>query len=165
MADTDTTWEERIMKLEGQDDEKQALLLAVRDELGKGTDKITALEATVAALTKADLDRKTVAAEAYLAGIKAEACNAGSPISVENLATVQKHLEKGDHETARELGDTYLQLSKATGGGNVGPRDPAKVTLLATTPDDEFLDKSAESVESFKKRWASRLPSLQGQAS
>lgn len=169
------SWEERVIALETQNGEKDAKISAQVETIGaqqealsgqttrltEQSEQIAALQGTVDALQAAETARKTAASEAYTNKIAGQAAKAGKPIPEDKLKMVSDAFERGDDETAKQLGDAFLQLSLATGGGKVGGGDPQQVALGVT---DDVAKATEESLERFRARHLRRSPTLQSQA-
>ena len=142
-TDQKPSWEERVVSLELQARDRESHVSAQAATIVSQTAKIEGLTATVTALNAADEARKTAEASAYMASIKARACELGSPIDADDLAQVQAQFDSGNPDLAKVLGGAFLGKAEALGAGDTGSTIQT-VTLGATDETNKQIDASLE---------------------
>lgn len=151
MANENTpSWEERVMQLEASVTDLRGQLSASVEERAALSAQLTAASAALDAHKQAERARADQEFAAYVGDLKAQATQAGSAVPEDKLDLIRQTYEGGNVELAKTLGSAYLDLAKATGGGNVNGATSRTVSLGSTSEDTKCkADYAAET----RARW------------
>lgn len=143
-AKKDQTWEAEV----------EARIKGLETDLAKAQAVNAAREADVARLQAlvnrheaAAKARRTAECEGYVSELRAFGAKVGAPIAEAELAKVAAAFERGDDETARDLGEAFRARAEALGGE--APRSGARTIKLGAHEDAEHEAEMAE----FANRW------------
>lgn len=128
---------DRLAIVESQLAEARSALAKRDAEIAKRDAELAKVAARLEAVEAREQERVAAARAAYLDEIQARATELGHPIAADDLAKVERRFEAGDDETARELGDAFVELAQArAGAASPGPRR-AGLRPLQTQESDE----------------------------
>lgn len=148
---SEKSWEERVMQLEASHNELSAKL---SDSIKEGETLKAQLGAATAALEahkQAEAAREEQEFAAFVDDLKAQACEAGSPVPEGDVEKVRATWSAGSKDLAKTLAGAFLDRSKALGQGSASGNTTQLVSVASTGEDSKTqADYAAETAA----RWA-----------
>lgn len=145
------SWEERVMQLEASATNLSEQLGATQAELSAAQAQLGAATAALEAHKQAEAARESQEFGAFLDDLKAQACEAGSPIDESDLEKVSATWNTGSKDLAKTLAGAFLDRSKALGQGSASGSTTQLVSVASTGEDSKTqADYAAETAA----RWA-----------